>query len=55
LIFDKPKDEHDDDDNDEGFVTPPVGSRKTSDDYIAWDSNLVNPLLKFVILIALII
>ena len=28
--MDKPKDEHDD--NDEGFVTP-VGSRKTSDDY----------------------
>ena len=31
--MDKPKDEHDDDDKDEGFVTPPVGSRKTSDDY----------------------
>ena len=31
LFMDKPKDEHDDD-NDEGFVTL-VGSRKTSDDY----------------------
>ena len=32
LFLDKPKDEHDGD-NDEGFVTPPVGSRKISDDY----------------------